>query len=318
MVKTKANPKKKYALAVDLGATNLRVGIGDEKGRFLEIKKEKTVQRGNQNSVAEQIIRIINSLKVPGTVLGVGIGAIGPLDFRKGVKIHSHNNPIGLINLTPIAKRLKKPIYVLNDCNAGVLGEKIFGAGRPFESLIYVTISTGLGGGVINNGCLILGEDGNAIEPGHLVVDPEGKMKCSCGKRGHWEAYCSARNMPKYFNFWLKQEKKKIWKGAVRTEDIFEKAGKKDKIALKFIKELTRINTLALADLINIFNPGLITLGGPVVLKNKKLILNPLKKEIKKYNYNPIPEIRATPLGEDVVLYGALAAVFSEAGFKLN
>lgn len=314
----KENPKKKYAIAVDLGATNLRVAVGDETGRFIVKVKEKTARKGNENTIAEQIIKIINSLKVPGTVLGIGIGAIGPLDFRKGVKIHSHNNPIGLINLTPIAKRLKKPVYVLNDCNAGVLGEKIFGAGRPFESLIYVTISTGLGGGVIDNGCLILGEDGNAIEPGHLVVDPEGKMKCGCGKRGHWEAYCSAGNMPKYFNFWLKQEKKKIWKGSIKAEEIFKKAGEKDKTALEFIKELTRINALALADLINIFNPGLITFGGPVVLKNKKLILNPLKKEIKKYNYNPIPEIKITPLVEDIVLYGALAAVFSEVGFKLN
>lgn len=315
MAKTKTNPK--YAIAVDLGATNLRVAIGDENGKFIAKVKEKTVRKGNENAIGEQVVEIINSLKKPKNIIGVGIGSVGSFDFKKGAKLIFYNNAIGEINLNNISKGLKLPIFILNDCNAGVLGEKIFGIGKKYKNLIYITISSGIGAGAIASGKLILGRDGSAMEAGHMVMDYESKMKCDCGKKGHWEAYCSAGDMPKYFKVWLKENKKQSPKGKISAEIIFERAKKGDKITLDFIDELGKINAVAIANLIDIFNPGLITLGGAVVLGNKRLILEPLKKYIKDYSYNPIPEIKITPLGQDIILYGALSAVFSNIGFKV-
>lgn len=308
--------KKKYAIAVDLGATNLRVAIGDEDGKFIIKTKEKTARKGNEDTIGEQIIRIINSFKKPKNIVGVGIASIGSFDFKKGAKLLFYNNPIGKVNLDNLAKKLKFPIYVLNDCNAGVLGEKTFGAGKKFKNLIYITISTGIGAGAVADGRLVLGRDGSAMEAGHMVIDRDSKVNCDCGKKGHWEAYASSGDMPEYFKVWLKEQKKQVPKGKITAEIIFEKAKKRDKTALAFLDEMGRINAMAIANLIDIFNPGLITLGGTAVLKNKNLILNPIKKYIKNYSYNPVLEIKITLLGEDIVLYGALAGAFKRVGLK--
>lgn len=313
--------KKKYAVAVDIGATNLRVALGNKKGNLIEKVKEKTRRKGDSRAIAKQIIKTINSLEKPKKISAIGIGAMGPLDLKKGAKIKPINHPLKTIDLTPIAKEFKIPTFVLNDCNAGVLGEQIFGAGKKLKNLIYITFSTGLGAGAIANGCLILGKGGNGMEAGHMVVDPQKRMRCDCGKRGHWEAYSSAQDMPKFFKIWKKENNKKNlknFKGKITAELIFKKAAEGDKTALDFLDKIGRINALSFANLINIFNTSLITVGGAMALNNKSLLLKPLKKYLKDYNYNPIPKIQITSLGDDIVLLGALAAAFNKQGFKIK
>lgn len=330
MVRSKA--KDRYAICIDLGATNIRVAIGDTKGNFITKIEERTKRSGNKNIISSQIIKIINSLEKPEKIEGIGIGSIGRLDFKKGAKVYPPNLPLKSFDLGSISKKLKIPVYILNDGNAAVLGEKIFGAGEGVENLIYITISTGIGSGAIVNNHLLLGKGGNGMEAGHMVIDPEGRLKCDCGKFGHWEAYCSGQDIPKFFKVWLKDyyppttlrshhpPKKETfkWQEKVTSETIFRAAKKGNKTALEFVEELGRMNAIGFANIINIFNPSLITVGGSVIFKNPKLILNPIKKYLKNYIYNPIPEIKITPLGTDIVLYGAIAAVFNKIGFQIK
>ncbi|RLJ09154.1 MAG: ROK family protein, partial [Candidatus Aenigmatarchaeota archaeon] len=207
--------------------------------------------------------------------------------------------------------------------SAAVYGEYRFGAGIDLDNIVYVTISTGIGGGCIIDKHLLFGKDGNVAEVGHTTIDFSGELKCSCGGRGHWEAYCSGKNIPVFARVWaknnIKNRKSPFYKllqsDSVNTKDIFELARRGDAVAEKFIDEIGRLNSIGLANITNLYDPSLITIGGTVALKNPDLILNPINKYLGSMTFNRAPEVRITPLGENAVLYGALAAVFDRVGF---
>ena len=304
-----------YAVGVDLGATNLRVVVADENGEFLVKISEHTVHEGTGWNVTAQIIRMIKeALTKSGVdlreVAGIGVGAIGPLDLRRGVILKTPNLPFEEIPIVePLEKEFGKPVRMLNDCTTAVVGEKHFGAGKGKDNIVYVTISTGIGGGAYVDGYLLLGKDGNFCEPGHTVIDPYGKLECSCGKRGHWEAYCSGRCIPRFVKL-LKEEwsvKETVLKGDFTAKDFFDAVRQGDEFALKALKLIQKFNAIGFANIIDMYDPSLITVGGSVALNNKEYIIDPLQEAVKDYIINRPPEIKATPLGGDIVLYGAVA-----------
>jgi len=294
------------AVGVDIGGTNLRVCIGDERGK-IKTKLSEKLDVGSKNSVVEQITRLIKSLG--GDFSAIGIGSIGLLDLKKG----ELSNPVHIpFKSIPIVRQLKDefdvPAYLVNDCDAGVIGEKFFGLGKNEENLAYVTISTGIGCGVILNGRLLLGKDGNATEVGHITVDLERKLKCGCGGYGHWESYCSGRNIPNFVRLIAKSNARL---SSITTEQFFDKAKSKDKVAMEIVDKIGEINAIGLSNINAAYDVSLITIGGSVALKNKNLILDPIRKYLPKYSVNRIPKIELTPLGDDVVLYGAMALAFN-------
>lgn len=313
--------QKKDLIAVDIGATNLRIALGDNQGNLFKKIKVKTPKSGGKKAVAERIVAVVKDYQRSNTISALGIGCMGPLDLGKEATIKPINHPLKTISLKPIASALKLPTYVLNDCNAGALGEKRFGAGKNFENIIYITFSTGLGAGAIVNDCLVLGKGGNGMEAGHMVVDPAGRMKCDCGKKGHWEAYSSAQDQPKFFKKWKKEnnivESNKL-QGKISSKQIFQKAREGDRTALEFMNELGRINAIGIANLVNVFDTSLITLGGAVALHDGDLLMKYMKKHLVKFNYLSIPPIKITSLGDEIVLLGALAAADDKLGYRLK
>jgi len=318
--------KRVYAIGVDLGATNVRVALGDSNGRIIKKIVEPTVRKGDKYALSNQIISMIKRLVSPSElkkVRGIGIGSIGPLDIKSGKILLAPNLGLRDVPLAkPISEEFNLPVYVLNDCVAAVVGEKTFGAGKRIDNLVYVTISTGIGCGVYVNGHLLLGKDGNAHEVGHIVIDYEGRLICGCGKRGHWEAYCSGRNIPKFAKLLIEEmpqeevRKSKLFSTGKSIEeltarDIYDAAKSGDKVALKIVNEVGRLNAIGIANIINAYDPTLITLGGSVTLYNEELVLEPIKKYLNDYVVNRPPEIRVTPLRENIVLYGAIALVFN-------
>ncbi|MGB9717296.1 MAG: ROK family protein [Thermoproteota archaeon] len=311
-------------LGVDLGATNVRVALSDAEGRILLKKTGRTTGRTGLDVVRQIVEMGRNALSSLGltdrSLKAVGVGSIGPLDLKKGLVVNPPNLRVGIIPIVEgVEKHFNAPVRLLNDCVAAVLGEKRFGAGRNMENIVYVTISTGIGGGAIVDGHLLLGKDGNAHEVGHIVVDKEGLLECGCGKRGHWEAYCSGSGMVNYAKLLLKEWCVDFNKSSLRKlfqEDfsnatpkiLFEAAREGDETALRIIGEIGLLNAIGFANIVNAYDPELITVGGSVALFNSELILDPVKKNIPKYAINRLPEITITPLGEDAVLYGALAA----------
>ncbi|MCD6369871.1 MAG: ROK family protein [Thermoproteales archaeon] len=319
-----------YLIGVDVGATNIRVDLANEKGIFLAKITEKTVRKGSgielTNQIADMVKRVIRETDVSmEDVKGIGIGTIGPLDLKRGVIVNPANLPFNEVPLRdPLEKEFNKPVYILNDAAAGVVGEQLYGVGKGVKNLVYVTISTGIGAGVFVDGNLLVGKDGNAHEVGHMVVDIEGKMVCGCGKRGHWEAYTSGTGIPKYAIFLIDKFPRKDVEDSLlykltggdweklTAKMVYDAAKRGDEVALQIVEEVGRINAIGLANIVNVYDPSLIVLGGSVVLNNVELVLKPVKKYIGDYVVNRLPRIEVTRLGGDVGLYGAIGAVLLE------
>jgi glucokinase len=315
---------KEYAIGVDIGGTWLRVAVFDVNGSLVE-KITQLVRTSSRDAIAKQIVTLIKmvckrnriSLK---NLQGVGIVSTGPLDMKKGELIKPVNLPFENVPLTkPVTRELGVPTYLVNDCTGAVLGENMFGAGKGLDNLVYITIGTGVGGGAIVDGSLLLGKDGNAVEIGHLTIDCEGRLTCGCGKRGHWEAYCSGKNIPNFVRMRISGISKETVKksmlfekvkgnfSGLRSEDLFDAAKEGDRFSLQLVEEIGVLNAIGFANIINAYDPSLITLGGTVALENEKLVLPYVKRHIGEYALNRMPQIIITPLGEDVGIYGGIA-----------
>jgi len=308
----------RFFIGVDLGATNIRVALADSTYKIHKKIKENTLRDTDGEKLIRQICSLIR--RVGGRRLekiqSIGVGSIGPLDYRRGVLLNPVNLPVGEVPLRESLKEeFKIPVYILNDCTTAVLGEKIFGVGKDSSNLFYVTLSSGIGGGAIVDGNLLIGKDGNAVEVGHIVVDIDGRMMCGCGGRGHWEAYCSGRNIPSFVKYLVETNPSRFLGGRIRelikgdnltTENIFYLARAGDEYALKIVREIGRINAIGFANINTVYDPEKISVGGAIALHNPKLILDPILGQIKAYTINRVPEISITPLGDDIVLYGAI------------
>jgi glucokinase len=310
----------KFSIGVDLGATNLRVALGNEEGHIYSQLKERTDKSNGPLGINLQIIRMIKSIEDMDKIRCIGVGSAGPLDMKKGVLTHPPNIGFDFVPIIePLKNKFKIPVFLANDCIAGVVAEKEFGYGKELSNIIYVTLSSGIGGGVFVDNHLLKGKDGNASEIGHIVIDSEGKLTCGCGKKGHWEAYCGGSNISNLVKLFTNSRNIDGLKSSIlfkiiesnlnelSPEKLFNLAHKGDKLALKIIREIGRLNAIGFATLTNVYDPELISIGGSIAIKNSKLILNPIIKLIDQFNINRIPEIKITKFGEDAVLYGALS-----------
>ncbi|MEM2327042.1 MAG: ROK family protein [Candidatus Bathyarchaeia archaeon] len=319
---------RRMAIGVDLGGTNVRVALGDSDGRIVGRIVERTEKGKGPEGISEQIIRMIRSLIAAEKVNlkdvgGIGVGSAGPLDIGRGGLMKPTNLPFDFVPLVrPLEEEFNLPTYLLNDCVAAVMGEKHFGLGRGCDNLVYVTISTGIGGGAYVDGHLLIGKDGNAHEIGHFTIDFEGKLLCGCGRRGHWEAYCSGNGIPNYSRLLIEEEGLLRVEGSQLVEDIrrmgyenitaktiydYAKAG--DYVARIIVERVGALNAIGFACVIDAYDPALITVGGSVTLNNPDLVIGPIKRHVSRHARNRVPEIALTPLGEDAVLYGAIASV---------
>ena len=301
-------------IAVDIGATNIRVATGDSDG--LQEKTTEPTDIGNgANGVSEQIIRLIEDIRDEKPE-SIGIGSIGPIDLETGEITNTPNYPFNYIPISqPLEEYFGIKTRLVNDCAAAVLGEQMFGAGKGYSSIVYVTISTGLGGGAIVDNHLLMGKDGNAPEIGHITINSDSDIKCGCGSYGHWEAYASGKNIPRYAMKLMKSSWRKSLIGdliggdleLLTSKTIYDAAKQGDEVALGVVAEIGRINAVGFANITNVFDPELITVGGSITLNNPILVLDPIRDNIDKHLINRKPEIMVTPLGEDAVLIGALA-----------
>lgn len=300
-------------VAVDLGATRVRVAYGNETGL-----KEKLVEFTNTSQgpmgIATQIIEMINKLNVK-KIAAIGCGSAGPLNVKTGTLVNAHNFPFKRIPLVkPLSKAFSVSVTLLNDASTAVLGEHVFGAGRGMNNIVYITLSTGIGGGAIVDNHLLIGKDGNAVEIGHLTIDSNSSLICGCGCKGHWEAYCSGNNIPNYAKLLIREKATsdnilfELNDGErLTTKTLFTIASKGDPLGLWIIHRIGEVNAVAFANVVNAFDPELITIGGSIAINNPDLVLKPINENIEKHLINRKPEIILTPLREDVVLYGALA-----------
>jgi len=319
-----------YSIVIDHGSTFTRAALVDNEFHIMFKIKEKSTREGN-GAICRQFERMIKSILGKIThdqqkkVIGIGIASFGIIDMKGGsIIVGGTDRPLEYIPVVKLlSTKFKVPVYVLNDCIAGVIGEHEFGAGKGIDNLVYITISTGIGCGVYIDGRPIFGKDGNAHQIGHMTIDCQGKLKCSCDKYGHWEAYCSGERIPNFIRLKLKTIDENRIKSSMLynivegdfsklgSKDLFVAAKAKDDLSLEIIDEIGKFNAIGFANVINVYDPSLIIVGGTVAMMNKNLILNPIKKYIGNYVINRMPKISITKLGDDVCLYGAAAIVFN-------
>ncbi|MBI3315354.1 MAG: ROK family protein [Candidatus Omnitrophica bacterium] len=316
--------EKKAAIGVDIGGGSVKFGLVTSHGRVLERGQFPTNPRGGKKLLFDQLVGQLRSL-ISGAqarhvkVVGVGLGAPGPIDVERGFIYFFPNIP-GWKN-TPIRaeleRALRRPVFVDNDANGVALAEFLYGAGKGMRNLIALTLGTGVGGGLVLNGRLFHGEAFSAAEIGHIVLDEKGS-RCSCGNRGCLETYVGsgyftakvrrrlAAGEKSILSRWLKEGRE------LTPRLVAEAARKKDRFAILLWEETGERLGTALAGLTNVLNPDRIILGGGIA-QNGSMIFDPVIRTLRKKAF-PIAarSVRVVPaaLGSESGFIGAAAQVF--------
>ncbi|MGA2111158.1 MAG: ROK family protein [Anaerolineales bacterium] len=311
-----------FHIAVDVGATHIRAGLFAENNpTLLSHARNGTPHSSQADDILEAILQTIRQVMPSDkhTLIGVAVGAPGPLDPYEGVVISAPNIPSWRnVPLRQwLAQRLDCPVQIGNDANLAALGEWRFGAGQGVSDLVYLTISTGIGGGVIADGHLLLGRRGLAAELGHVTILPGGP-RCNCGQRGHLEALASGPAIAREARRSLSDSPRPSLlrdlshgdPSRITAQMTSEAALAGDPLAREVIATAGHFIGQALASLLCVFNPSLIILGGGVSQAGS-VLLDPVQESITQLAISPsyLEGLRILPasLGDDVGLFGAYA-----------
>ncbi|WP_214021001.1 ROK family protein [Methanoculleus sp.] len=298
-------------IAVDLGGTNLRAALVGSDATVLAHGIVPTPNTGPSGKVitAAIVARIEALLASPEgwEAAAIGVASAGPLDLARGWVVDSPNIAFPVVEIVgPLRERFGLPVTLINDARAGVLGERWAGAARGSDNVAYVTLSTGIGGGAVVNGRLLLGVNGNAGEIGHIPVDTRYNLVCGCGFAGHWEAYASAKNIPGFFAAWREAaDVCRVAFDAGSTRAIFEAAREEEPVALAFMEALGEVNARGVSAVIVAYNPEVIVLDGPLALYYGDLVIRHMEPYIDRYL--PLPRIVVSDLAGQAPLLGAAA-----------
>jgi len=321
---------EKYIVGVDIGGTWIRVAIctADLKEQNIILKTTKTLKE-NKFSITNTVSLLISELLSENgvktnQVIGIGLASAGPIDLEKGELFNNVNLGFKVIPLRePLEEKYPEiPIYLINDANGAVLGVHYFEAeDDEKDNLVYITMSTGTGGGVICNGHLMLGKEGNAAEIGHVIVEPRSKVKCNCGAHGCWEAYSSGTGVQLRALEALKEKnlsadilmnivKNDVSK--ITAKEVFQAARDGDELSQNIVDDCVFYTKIGTGAINNFYDSTSIYFGG-AMMNDKEQIILPLieqfKKDPIKFTINHPPKIKTTGLGDEVGLRGALALV---------
>lgn len=296
--------RTKYLVGVDLGGTNIGAGAlaEDGSGDVVALRSEPTRADQGAESVVDRMVRMIDTVIAEtiaqtgakrDDVIGIGVGAPGPLDRERGIVVTTPN--LGWTNYPlrdVIAERTRLPVRIDNDANCATLGEWWLGAAKGASNVIGMTIGTGIGGGVIVGGRLYHGSSDVAGEIGHATIDINGR-RCKCGNYGCLEAYASGPSIAERAREALSGDSEAMLlrmvggdASRITAATVYEAARRGDEAALDVVRETSRFLGAGLANLLNIFNPEVVVLAGGVTHAGDTLFL-PLRREVAKRAFKP-------------------------------
>lgn len=278
--------EKRYVVAVDLGGTKIYTALVDLEGTIIkenvvktEAEKGPEVVMSNMKSTIDFVIEGVNKEEIK----AIGIGSPGPLDVKKGMILETPNLPMKNYNLVrEIEEKYGLPTYLDNDANAATLAEFMFGAGKGTENMVYVTVSTGIGGGTIINGKIYRGSTSNAAELGHTTVKADGP-RCGCGNRGCAEAMSSGTAIMRRAKEALATNVRTALRNyeEVTAKEVFIEYKNGDAVAEDILNEALMYLGVFAANVANTFDPDMIVFGGGVI-NGIDIALDMVQKEFNK------------------------------------
>ncbi len=313
-------------LAIDLGGTKIITALISNKGEMLARESCLTLADEGTEPVIERMLAAIDHLltqrNTSSQINSISIAAAGPIDVEKGIVTLSPNLP-GWIDIplrSIIEEKYQVNTFLLNDAKAAALGEHRFGAGRGANNLIYVTVSTGIGGGIIIDGKLYFGSSGGAGEVGHMTIDVNGP-RCNCGNIGCWEMLASGTAVASEARRRIHEGEKSSLADMVggKIENITAKevslaAQNGDVLASEVITRAVNYVGVGMVNLVNILNPELIIIGGGMS-KMGDLLFDPVRRIVKERAFKLSAQaVRIVPaqLGDDAGVIGAAVFAFEQ------
>jgi len=312
-------------LVLDLGGTQLRLALANRDGKLLSRYAAPTQAAQSQRRLIGRINRAIREITSDidlKQVLGMGVAVAGLVNPETGVLLSSPNLPrLRNVRLKALLEReLKAPVWLANDASLAALGEHRFGAGRGFSHLVYITVSTGIGGGVIIDNGLFLGGQGYAAEIGHMVIDPDGP-RCACGNIGCLEAFASGSAIARMALEELSRGGVSIITSLaeddlsrVTAEMVARAAQSGDPLAEEIMDRAGTSLGIGVVNLLHLFDPELVIIGGGVS-RAGELILRPVRRVIAERAMSGFKgaKVVTSALGDDSGLLGAVAWVLDNA-----
>lgn len=276
---------KNFVVAVDLGGTKIYTALVDLEGNIVKEKVVKTeAEKGDLaivSNIKSTIDFVLDGIDMK-NVKAIGIGSPGPLDVKKGLIVAPPNLPFKNFNIVEnLNDKYGIPVFLDNDANAATLAEFMFGVGKGTENMVYVTVSTGIGGGAILNGKIYRGSTSNAVEVGHTTVKGDGP-RCGCGNKGCGERMASGTAIMKRaeeaVNSNVETSLKKYEK--VTAKEVFEEAKNGDIVSQDILDEALSYLGIIVANVANTFDPDMIVLGGGVISAGD-VVMEAVKKVVK-------------------------------------
>lgn len=312
---------REVIIGVDLGGTKILAGLVTPDGQVLQTIKEPTMAAAGAEKIMDRICSMVQRLMAnagSSPVAGIAVAAPGPLYYPQGIISTTPNLGWENVDLKQeLSKRIKREVIVDNDGIMAAMAEAHYGQKDCYRHLLYLTVSTGIGGGIIIDGKPYRGRDGGAGEIGHMVIDPRGPA-CMCGKRGCWEALASGTALAREANLLLqkgqaqKMQQMAANAGMLTARDVGAAAGLGDAEALTLVHQLAEYLGMGLANLITIFNPEIVVMGGGVAVGLGDILLNPVKQYIKEHTFAmhaaALPVV-LSPLDQYAGLLGCAIAV---------
>lgn len=313
---------KKYVIGIDLGGTKISGAISDLQGNILAQYTTPTLAEEGEEAVLNRIIEVIEKVmsdsgKSSDEIKSIGIGSPGPLDAKKGIIITTPNLPFKNFALVePIQNKFGIHTYLDNDANVAAIGEYLFGAGKGTKNMVFVTVSTGIGGGAIINGYIYRGNTSNALEVGHTTLVEDGP-RCNCGNYGCAEALASGTAIGKRANEAIANGAKTSLTNydKVTSYEVFVEAKKGDKIAADIIDKCLNYLGICIANIVNTFDPEMVIIGGGVS-KAGDIVFDKVKEVVNKRALQAMAEhckIVPAGLGTDAGVIGAVALALLES-----
>lgn len=314
--------EKQFYIGIDLGGTKISGLLADQSGAQVAKEIIPTNAVEGEQAVLRRITDLIASLmrkarREASEIGGIGIGSPGAMDIAKGILIQTANLPFTDFNLTmPIVEKFHIPTYLDNDANVAALAEYAFGAGKGSRHMIFITVSTGIGGGAVLDGRIYRGGTCSALEVGHTTVEKNGKL-CKCGNIGCAELYASGTAIGKAAEAAVAAGRQTTLRSfdQLTAYEVFQAAAANDQVANEILDEALEYLGISVANTAAILDPDVVVIGGGVAQAGR-IVFDRVRAVVDQRCLKPVARnLRIVPaaLGADAGVVGAVALAMMES-----